>query len=283
VLALLLLPVLISGYVVFTTHPYHFYRLHRYDGQLLYLESAKFGFYCTLVSCVLILILNGYMPPYLFGVSIDIYSYVHHLMKKVVHDSASSLTWILLISLLSLVVAWAYVTLAKIKLYLKVVDVGDYVSMRRIRLSLLRKRLLPRTDKSKLTKKSRARILLMGSILRDSPMESLFFRSYIEDGFYLMLTMDDRKVYIGRVISLGEPNENKGMDQDISITPYASGYRDKDNLGVTLTTKYSDVSLDISLTLRQDKIVGATHFSPEIYDEFLKRIKGRFYMCRAGR
>ena len=85
--------------------------------------------------------------------------------------------------------------------------------------------------------------------------------------------MDDRKVYIGRVISLGEPNEIDGMDQEITITPYASGYRDKDTLNLVLTTKYNEISEDVALVLRQDKIISATHFSEAIYAEFQQKQK----------
>ncbi|TRW94403.1 hypothetical protein EKO24_011675 [Candidatus Methylobacter oryzae] len=104
--------------------------------------------------------------------------------------------------------------------------------------------------------------------MKDSPIDALFLKSYVEDGFFVMLTMEDRKVYIGRVISLGEPNETEGMDQEIAITPYASGYRDKDSLNLVLTTKYKDISEDVSLILKQDKIISATHFSESVYDEF---------------
>jgi len=108
----------------------------------------------------------------------------------------------------------------------------------------------------------------MASILKDSPIDYLFFKSYVEDGFFIMFTMEDRKVYIGRVVSLGEPNESEGLDQEITITPYASGYRNKDDLRLEITTKYTEVSSDISLTIRQDKIISATHFSQEIFEEF---------------
>ena len=80
-----------------------------------------------------------------------------------------------------------------------------------------------------------------------------------------MLTMDDRKVYVGKVISLGEPSETSGMDQDVSIMPLMSGYRDKDTLKVTFTTYYEEVDADIYLSLRQDAIVSATEFDFQAY------------------
>ncbi len=88
-----------------------------------------------------------------------------------------------------------------------------------------------------------------------------------------MLSMEDRKVYIGRIVGLGEPNEKEGMDQEIMITPYASGYRDKDNLSIDLTTTYNDISNDIVLILKQENIISATHFSDETFEKFKKNSK----------
>lgn len=269
---LLILPLLISGYIVFTTHPYHYYRLHRYEGQLLYLESAKIGFFCTLASISFVLLLNFYIPSKLnffsYSVNIDIYSYLNILITDLAPRSAAELTWLSLITVGSLAIAKFYTLLAKIRLRFKALDLGDFISWRRIKLSFKRKKLLLRTNESTLSADERSKILLMSSILKDSPIDALFFKSYVIDGFYVLLTMEDRKVYIGRVISLGEPNESEGLDQEITITPYASGYRNKDDLSLKLTTKYREVSSDISLTLRQDKIISATHFSEEIFKKF---------------
>lgn len=77
--------------------------------------------------------------------------------------------------------------------------------------------------------------------------------------------MEDRKVYVGKIISLGEPSETAGMDQDISIMPLMSGYRDKDTLRVTFTTDYDRVDSEIYVSLRQDQIVSATEFNFDAY------------------
>jgi hypothetical protein len=81
-----------------------------------------------------------------------------------------------------------------------------------------------------------------------------------------MLTLSDRKVYVGKVISLGEPTETNGMDQDISIIPLMSGHRDKDTLKLEFDTHYSEVESDIYLSLRQDSILSATPFDFKAYE-----------------
>lgn len=274
-LLLLVLPILISGYIAFTSHPYHYYRLHRYEGQLLYLESAKIGLLCTTFGVLFVSILNFYVPAniviFSYSINVDVYNYVRKLISKIAYNNASELTWVLLITSAALITAKVYAFLGKIKLRIKAFDFADFLSWRRIKLSFRRGKLLLRHDESSLGRDERARILLMSSILKDSPIDYLFFKSYVIDGFFIMLTMEDRKLYIGRVVSLGEPNELEGMDQEITITPYASGYRDKDDLRAEFTTKYSEISSDVSLTLRQDKIISATHFDENVYEEFQRQ------------
>lgn len=42
-IALLLIPILVSGYILVVANLYHYYQLHRYDGQLLYIKVAAHG------------------------------------------------------------------------------------------------------------------------------------------------------------------------------------------------------------------------------------------------
>ena len=113
-----------------------------------------------------------------------------------------------------------------------------------------------------------AKVFVIGELLEDSPLDNLLFQLSLDKDKHAMLTMDDRKVYVGKVISLGEPSETSGMDQDISIMPLMSGYRDKDTLKVTFSTHYEDVDSDIYLSLRQDAIVSATEFDFDAYQKW---------------
>ena len=114
-------------------------------------------------------------------------------------------------------------------------------------------------------KKWDAKVHVMGELLRDSPLDDLLFKLSLQKNKYVMLSMDDRKVYVGKVINLGEPSETSGMDQEISIMLLMSGYRDKDRLTVKFTTQYEEVDTDIYLTLRQDAIASATEFNFDAY------------------
>jgi hypothetical protein len=282
---LLILPVLVSGYIAFTQNPYHYYRLHRYEGQLLYLESAKLGFICILVSALLAVFLNQYVPSSITifnsELSLDLLDYTKTLLKDV-DTNTNQLAWVSLIMLGSLFCSKLYVVASKLGLFLKTFDLLDAFSCRRIIISFKKRKWMSRIDHSGLTYKERTKIILMASVLKDSPIDALFLKSYVNDGFYLMLTMEDRKVYIGRVISLGEPNETQGMDQEIVITPYASGYRDEKTLSLELTVKYTEVTEDVSLVLRQDKIISTTQFSEALYEEFMLKQKHKKNQPQSG-
>src|SRR5690606_1113621 len=52
-LAFLILPLLVSGFIVCHSHPYYYYKLHRQQGQYLYLHAARLGVRCLWYSLLL--------------------------------------------------------------------------------------------------------------------------------------------------------------------------------------------------------------------------------------
>ena len=61
-LALLLIPVLVAGFVACHIHPLYFYKLHRYEGQYLYLKSAELGLKCFLIAIIIAMGLHIAVP-----------------------------------------------------------------------------------------------------------------------------------------------------------------------------------------------------------------------------
>ena len=49
-LLLLIFPVLVAGFFACHIHPVHSYKLHRYEGQYLYLKSAELGVKCFAIG-----------------------------------------------------------------------------------------------------------------------------------------------------------------------------------------------------------------------------------------
>ncbi|MBN47539.1 MAG: hypothetical protein CMH23_13810 [Methylophaga sp.] len=254
---LLLLPILVAGFIVITKHPACFYKLHRYDGQLLYLSTAYQGLICTLIAVVIVFLLNTYIPSHILvankAIPMDIFGWLENLITPL--NPSDQIAWFILISVTSILVAQIRIILFRIRAWIKYSGIN-----------------WKKQNKSELSSKVLSEIALIRSILKDSPLDSMLYDSFVSSSpeKYLMLTMDDGKVYVGKVVSLGEPTESEGMDQEIVITPYLSGYRKKETLKVNFTTKYSEIDEDIALVLKQDKIISATVYNSKIYDEFQK-------------
>lgn len=242
--AFLLIPVLTCGFFVCYHSLPHFYKLHRYEGQQLYLKSALLGVQCAFWAIAVLVVFNTYVPSGFLGIPTDLYSFVFKLIKGMIlrESSANELTWFLLIAITMHTIAYIRVwsTNWAIKKFQAKQDVEP-------------------------------KIRLMFDVLSDSPLESELFYSFINRQ-PVLITLSNRKVYVGQVISMGEPNESEGMDQEISILPHISGYRNIDTLHVNFTTQYEsiDTNVEMKVTLRQELIESVSRFDFDVYQQFLR-------------
>lgn len=239
---LLILPILVSGFIVCNTNPNYFYRLHRYEGQYLYLKSAHLGVLSLLAFSLIALFFNHCFPPVVsfFGMEITtnvilvVKTFLRDALQATTEGELTSFSWVVMLSAGSILYSYIWSTASQIRLYFKTGSL----------------------EKSK--------ILLMSEVLSDSPLDKLFFESYIHSR-PLLLTLESRKIYIGTISSLGEPNESEGMDQEISLIPLMSGYRDKEKLTVNFTTFYDSVDTDLNIIIRQDQVLSASWFDFSVY------------------
>lgn len=240
-LVLLVIPILVAGFIACHIHPVHSYKLHRYAGQYLYLKCAELGLKSFGVAITLAALGHWLLPDRLsIGIATIPLTWPVSVAERI--SSAGVMTperslqtsWLLLLSALTCFASWLLMIWGHLMLYWRYGTPN-------------------------------ARIFIIRDLLEDSPLDDLLFRLSLQKDKYAMLTMEDRKVYVGKIISLGEPSETTGMDQDISIIPLMSGYRDKDTLRVTFTTDYDRVDSDIYLSLRQEQITSATEFNFEAY------------------
>lgn len=253
---LIVLPIIISGYFIFKIHPVLSLKLHRYEGQHLYIGAIFYGSIITILSALLISIIDSYLSPVnVAGTTIDAESFIKTLFSSFNTSYVNEITDVFFILVASIFIAYSW---SKLTYYLYKLKVEQALEEQNIESSLP-------VDKQ-------IKIQIMKSILIDSPMDDLLLSSYVS-GNLLMLSMEDRKVYVGRVMSLGEPTENEGADQEISIIPVYSGYRNKDTLKLTIdigdnsTTNYQQFNDDIYLTLRQENILSATIFDQKAYED----------------
>jgi len=253
--ALLLLPILGSGFLYCHLHPIYYYRLHRYEGQYLYLQATKLGLISFFVSSVF----HFCFLPILYWINnwygIDWgQDYIVTLAKHLVNyglippESSRPISWLLILSFTSFLIPVADRYLYKSAFRYK----HGYATKKVAEVALA--------------------LDIMEDLFKDSPLDKLLFESLISanGAGIIMLTMADRKVYVGKVLTMGEPNENEGADQEISLKPILSGYRDKDSLKVKFTTPYHEFSTDFFLILKQDQIVSATNFELSVWEGFQK-------------
>ncbi|MCL2910424.1 hypothetical protein [Shewanella aquimarina] len=108
---------------------------------------------------------------------------------------------------------------------------------------------------------------LIAKVLSDSPLDAFLFEAMLKKGEHLvMLSLSDRKVYVGKILSMGEPNESEGPDQEVLLKPVMSGYRKTEDLTVEFTTSYNGLDEDTFITIRQDLIVSACEFKFDTYE-----------------
>ncbi len=245
-LLLLIFPVLVAGFFACHIHPVHSYKLHRYEGQYLYLKSAELGIKCFAIAALLALGAHAWFPDEvrLPGVELSfrLAEGLAGLFKATGAGSGSE----------ALKTAWFFMLSAVTFLAAFIVKAWGFVVLR-LRFGTW--------DQQKL------KVYVMGGLLADSPLDNLLFELSLSTRKYAMISLADRKVYVGKVIDMGEPTETNGIDQDISIMPLMSGYRDEKTLEVVFKTDYAEVDSDIYLSLRQDSITSVTEFDFDAYDK----------------
>lgn len=239
---LLVLPILTAGFLVCNHSPKYYYRLHRYEGQHLYLKAASLGLNSFFITIAIVLVYGALVPDEIFGVQVSINRLLTSLFTKMGFSDleANKYSWVFIISVLIHLVALFSCKYRKFQI--------DH-----------------RSKKEGIDLK----ILSMYEILNDSPLDAELSYSYIYQE-PILISLNNRKVYVGIAVSLGEPNENEGMDQEISIAPLMSGYRDSETLNVVFDTNYQKINNDndFKVTMRQELIVSVSKFDFDVYQEF---------------
>lgn len=263
---LLLLPLLVSGYLVCLKDPIVYYKLHRYEGQLLYLQVGRYGIYCFILAFAIVgglsLLISHDLGEYCvdptqqlaflprcYNYSLDFLSALGTVAVKtslVTQPISQSMVFGILIGLVTLLMPqlWAWNTVRELKYYLQTSDEEEI--------------------KTFLTKET----------LSHSPMGQTLVDAF---GYKtpVMISMSDRKVYVGWIQSIGSPTEVTGVDLEVTLLPSFSGHRDKDTLQVSFTHKYpTDLSILQPIYFRQENIVSLTLFSEAVRDSFQSQKSG---------
>ena len=240
--ALLILPILVSGFIICSINPYYKYRLYRYGGQYLYLQVITLGIISFIASLLILFLLRTIMPQNISIFTIQFeFSPITLCVKELSKSQSVSLSktlpfvWSFFISLFSII--FAYIWSKCMQFYY---NFGT------------------------------RSLELMEDILSDSPLDALLFEAFI-DATPVLLSLESKKVYVGIVNNLGEANENESPNQEISIIPILSGYRD-DSYQIVQFTNYYDSTFyknidNFSVIIPQNQIITASKFDFDIYQE----------------
>ncbi|WP_180107331.1 MULTISPECIES: hypothetical protein [unclassified Acinetobacter] len=248
---LLLIPMIIIGYFFKKKHFYLNYKFSKLNGHHLYFASAAFGFFFVFISTILYFLLaNFYILIFcFFSDEYDVKINLFRSIRTIFSEQNFSFNVFFIYSLAMLIariVAWY----DKKSILKEVKDIHNPLIFNIISEDP--------TDG-----------LLNLSAVSDDTVDS---RSY--ENRTIMLTMKDRKVYIG-VVSENRKEMflrfSQGSD-DFEFMPLLSGYRDKDNLDLVITTDYSeaiDKKLNITVVLKRNEILSLTKVNSEQLSKFL--------------
>lgn len=265
---LLVLPILICGFIYCKYNFYDKTLISKYEGQTLYLHIAMRGILVTL-PCLLLAFIAEYFTNGYFGLA-DLLA-ERGITKPEEKHLFSILTFCIFTSpIIAYYTAKIRFKITKIKYNLK----DDYLT----------------------------RFFILQTMLPTSTHQALLLHSLSGKQLY-MFSMEDRKVYIGCVSSLGSlQDHDSSVDEGFSIIPVYSGYRNKDTLTVEFTTPYEkvydelqairsctsaiadgsedtalingekidDIGSLFSISLLQKNISSMTRFEHDVWQEFKK-------------
>lgn len=112
-------------------------------------------------------------------------------------------------------------------------------------------------------------------------LENIFVESMLE-GKFVLISLKNNKVYVGLITEISGPIKKTNY---ITLLPIVSGYRKSKNKSVVFTTPYekvvntitenerSELIKDMKIIIKQDEILTANFFYPEVYDKFQEHIE----------
>lgn len=269
-LALLLIPILVSGYILVIANPYHYFRLHTHDGQLLYLKVASYGTFCLIATVFAAVVIKCIIPEFhLVNIIVKSFSITGEIKSDRVY------AWLILLSFGSIVISLLFVFLLWIwnlnqaldyihahnKVYNKITEAKNALVLKK-------------------TISAGTMDYMLLEALESRPKKSV------------LINLSSRKVYIGVINGLSYPNEKEGPNKFISFFPIMSGFRDKDTLLVDFTNSYptreafpsneilSEQSIDqtkihtnLDIIVSSDELSHISWFDFETYDSTNNSVK----------
>jgi len=262
-LALLILPILVSGYIAVKLDPVISRKLFRLEGQKLYMEIAKHGMINFFITMFFILFT-------FVGSLLDVTQ--NQLASLISGKSGSELSaqaaFVITLSFSTFLVAYAN---GAIKLgmywYRRRYDIDQerwqkvqarvQKAFRRggIRVGYV----FGRKEFEKLDEPFRKLVELenLREAVDGSPLDTFLLELFLTESL-LQVTLKNDKAYVGVVIAIGEYEEGEAF-KEIALLPIISGYRDKDKRQLYFPNVYPWVSGKQTNLEAEDTSLGAIY------------------------
>ncbi|WP_137240839.1 hypothetical protein PagCFBP13505_006615 [Pantoea agglomerans] len=255
-LVLLIIPLLVSGYIIATKNLYHYYRLHRHEGQLLYLRVISLGFSCFIFGVLLHYLIEE------FFLDLNVTNHLKNFLiipslKDNVKDNLDLYIWLFFVSFLTIFSAYFFLLLTVIKNH-----VLGYFYYRKLKGS---------TNSLYFIYSRAVKFRVLKDLFGSGSIDAMLYESIISRKA-ILINMESNKVYVGFVSAIGEPTEADAPNTEISIVPSISGYRNKDDLFITFTSFYSSISnQNYSIRIDASQVTHYSWFNRKEYELMLSR------------
>ncbi|MDY6468859.1 hypothetical protein SKM57_09740 [Acinetobacter faecalis] len=268
---LYLLPIILMGFIYLYFCPVHLHKFRQLEGQILYFRSFFYGVAFFIISVIVqkVMIVLDYeviFSDIIFTDLIDLSSdykflfYINTLFISLIMEIGVIL-WFYLIVFGGIFTSLVTKTIKKNGIDIENTD-DD-------KLLLLFKELW---QKTKLNFKT---ILLYDSL--EDELDRILLESVIEDRA-LIIHLKDRKFYIGFVQFYRTVKVREELEA-VKFVPLRSGYRDKDNLTVKITTEYDENKV-YQIVFLKENIVSATYYDEKIFNNFIDKEKKKSLLNR---
>jgi hypothetical protein len=211
----ILIPALISGFIYCHLCIIEFYRLHRYQGQYLYLRCAAFGLGFLVISTLIALLLHNYIPDSIqicsISISLNVFSYIKHLFEPIYGTDSQQLketSFLFEIIFIMMIMSFSF--------------------------ALIQNKRLKRNYGNS----SNVRNLTLLTSMHNSASDSLLTQSLFDARIALLITLSSQKVYVAVISEIPLPNESEKLNEEIKIIPLMSGYRTSKTKKVKLPNDY---------------------------------------------
>lgn len=259
---LYLLPIILMGFIYLYYCPVHLHKFRQSEGQLLYFRSFFYGIIFFLISIFIQKFLNFFDYYIIFSKVLNgllvfeskeyFLFYINTLFVSIV------LEFIVIIWFYLVVFGGIFLSLLSKTIKQQKIDVANEADEK---IYNLVKELW---EKTKVNFKT---LLLFESL--DDELDRILLESVIDEKS-LILHMKDRKFYIGFVQFYKTEIKSREELEAIKFVPLRSGYRDKDDLTVKITTEYDENSV-YQIVLLKENIISATYYNKQIFDDFIKK------------